>query len=284
MTAARSLKDRIAETAANPSTHIPVFNPIALEVQKMGADENVSLSKIEATLVRDPALSAQILRMANSSMYSGLSAVATLRQALSRIGSTQVVRLALAAAQVSLYQPRHPLFKSRMSSMWKTAYASALGAAWIASRSGHTEMAEQAFLAGLLHDVGKLVVMRSIEKLVLEGKIEGPLPDSVVMEMIDALHCEFGYDLMKRWNLPEAYCVIGRDHHLQQCDTGNVMMVCVRLIDEVCRKMGISGPAEPDLMPAAGEEAQALMLTEVTLADLEVTLEDKLGLKVMAAA
>jgi hypothetical protein len=78
--------------------------------------------------------------------------------------------------------------------------------------------------------------------------------------------------------------LIGRDHHLPQCNTGNVLMVAVRLIDQVCRKMGIGCNAEPDLMPAASEEASALMMTDVALADLEVTLEDKLGLNLVSAS
>lgn len=284
MTQTSSLKELIAETARSPGTHIPVFNPVALEVQKLAHDDKVSLARIEATLLRDPVLSAQVLRMANSSRYGGLSTAATLKQALSRLGAEQVVRLAMAAAQVSLYQSRHPLFRSSVADLWKTAFASAIGAAWIAHRSNHGEIAEQAFLAGLMHDVGKLVVMRSIEKLMFEQKIEAALPDAVAMEMVDALHCEFGFELTRRWNLPEAYAVICRDHHLEACDTGNVLLVAVRLIDEVCRKMGIGCAPEPGLMPAAGEEAAALMLNEVALADLEVTLEDKLGLRVVAAA
>jgi len=284
MTRTDSLKALIAQTARNPGTHIPVFNPVALEVQKLAHDDKVSLARIESTLLRDPVLSAQVLRMANSSRYGGLAAAATLKQALSRLGAQQVVRLAMAAAQVSLYQSRHPLFRTNIGELWKTAFASAIGAAWIVHRSNHGEMAEQAFLAGLLHDVGKLVVMRSIEKLVSEQKIEASLPEAVALEMVDALHCEFGFELTRRWNLPEAYGVICRDHHLETCDTGNVLMVTVRLIDEVCRKMGIGCAPEPDRMTAAGEEAAALMLNDVALADLEVTLEDKLGLNVVAAA
>lgn len=255
-----------------------------MEVQKLLADPNVPIAKIEATLLRDPALAAQVLRMANSAMYAGLNAVTTLRQALTRVGVQQISRLVLAAAQVSLYQSRHPLFKKHIAELWKAAFASAIGCAWVAHKSSHGELAEQAFVAGLLHDVGKLVILRSIEKLIAEKGIEGPLPDSMAMEMIDALHCEFGHDLMQRWNLPEVYACIGRDHHLSETDNGNVLMVIVRLVDQITRKMGIGCPAEPSLEPAASEEACALMLSEVAIADLEVTLEDKLGLNVMPQA
>lgn len=284
MSTSLSLKERIAAAARKPGMQLPVFNPVALELQKLVNDASVPSSRIEATLQRDPSLAAQVLRMANSSMYSGLSSITTLRQALARVGAQQVLRLVLAAAQLSLYQSHHPLFKRHLDQMWRTAYASAIGAAWLAHRSSHGEIAEQAFLAGLLHDVGKLVVLRAIEQLTFERAFDRPLPDSVATEMIEALHCEFGHELMQRWNLPEEYCLIGREHHAETFDNGNALLTVVRLVDQVCAKLGVGCTANPALIPAASEEAAALMLSEVQLADLEITLEDKLGLGVVKAA
>lgn len=207
MNAPLSLKYRIAETARKPGTHLPVLNSVALEVQKLISDEFGPIARIDSTRLRDPALSAQLLRMANLSVYAGLSAVTTLRQALPRVGAQQIMRLVLAAAQFSLDQSHHPLFKRHLAEIWKTAYASAMGAASIAHKSGHGEMAEQAFVADLRHDAGKLVILRSIEKLIADKGFAPSLPDSVAAEMIEALHCEFGYELKQRWHLPEIYCV-----------------------------------------------------------------------------
>lgn len=95
------------------------------------------------------------------------------------------------------------------------------------------------------------------------------------------MHCEFGHDLM---HLPDIYAITERDHHLANSDSGNVLMVIVRLVDQITRTMGIGCPAEPTLEPAASEEAGALILSEVAIADLEVTLEDKLGLNVTPPA
>jgi HD-like signal output (HDOD) protein len=278
MTAEKSLKDYIAEAVQKPGLQLPVFNPVALELQQILEDEEASNSKIEATLQRDPALCGQILRMANSALYAGLSEITTVKQALMRIGSKQVMRLAMAAAQLGLYRSKNAMCMHHMEDMWLAASASATGAAWLAEKSGHAPLAEQAFLAGLLHDVGKLLILRVIEHLAGTPPNGKPVPDNVMIEMLDALHCEYGYDLMKRWNLPEQYCLVARDHHAGECNTGNVLLVTVRLADQICRKLGVGCEREPDLMPAASEEAAALRIGEIQLADLEVTLEDQVGL------
>ncbi len=278
MSTDKSLKDYIAEAVQKPGLQLPVFNPVALDLQQILQDDNVSNAKIEAILQRDPALSGQILRMANSALYAGLSEITTIKQALMRIGSKQIMRLAMAAAQLGLYRSRNPLCMRYMEEMWRAASASATGAAWLAEKSGHAPLSEQAFLAGLLHDVGKLLILRVIEDLAGTPPNGKPIPDQVIIEMLDALHCEYGHDLMKRWNLPEQYCLVGREHHARECNTGNVLLVTVRLADQICRKLGVGCEREPDLMPAASEEAAALRIGEVQLADLEVTLEDQVGL------
>ncbi len=279
MSSEMSLKDHIAAAIAKPGIQLPVFNPVALELQHLMQNKDVSNASIEATIQRDPALTVQVLRMANSSLYTGLTEITTLRQALMRVGSKQVMRLALAAAQLSLYQSNHPVCRRHMGDMWRAATACATGAAWLVEKSGHGALSEQAYMAGLLHDVGKLVILRVIEDLANDPRQGKPIPDAVISEMLDALHCEYGCDLLRRWNLPEQYCLVGHDHHAEPCNTGNVLMVAVRLIDQICRKLGIGCEPEPDLMPAASEEAAALRLSEVMLADLEVTLEDLMGLQ-----
>ena len=274
----KSLKDHIAEAIQKPGIQLPVFNPVALELQQIMQDQNSSNASIEATLQRDTALSVQVLRMANSSLYAGLSEITTLKQALMRVGSKQIMRLAMAAAQLGLYRSSNPMCRRYMEEMWRAASASAAGAAWLAQKSGHGALSEQAFLAGLLHDVGKLAILRVIEELAGTPPKGKPIPDNVITEVLEALHCEYGHDLMRRWNLPEQYCVVGRDHHARECDTGNVLLVTVRLADQICRKLGVGCERDPELMPAASEEATALRIGEVQLADLEVTIEDQVGL------
>ena len=273
MTTARSLKEQIAEHMARSGLRLPVFSVIAMELQQALGDERADLSHIESIIAKDPALAMQVLRLANCALYAGLNEISTVRQALLRLGAKKVSRLATAAAQLALYRSSEALVGSYMADLWRHAYACALAAGWLAEKTAHTDLAESAFVAGLLHDIGKLLILKTIEDI-LSKEHGTPPPRHLVDDMLECLHCEFGYTLMKRWNLPEAYCAVGRDHHNESIEHRMPIMIMVRVADQVCAKLGIGCPAQPDAVPSASIEAQALRLTDIRMAELEIMLED----------
>lgn len=273
MTQQRPLKQQIADHIGRSGLRLPVFNPIALELQELLRDDNADLAQIESTVAKDPALAIQVLRLANSALYAGLHEITTMRQALMRLGAKKVSRLATAAAQLTLYRSNNALVAGYMTELWQHAYGCALGASWIAEKTAHTALAEASFLAGLLHDVGKLLILKTLEDVVAKEGTPAPARH-LVDDMLECLHCEFGYTLMKGWNLPEAYCVVGRDHHGEHTLQDMPIMAMVKLSDQVCEKLGIGCEARPDTVPSASQEAQALRLTDIRMAELEILLED----------
>ena len=89
-----------------------------------------------------------------------------------------------------------------------------------------------------------------------------------------ALHTQQGYSLMKQWHLPEEYCVIARDHHDKDFDSKNLLLLLVRLSNMACLKLGIGLAKDTSLILSGTEEAHQLNLTEIDLAELEISLED----------
>jgi len=79
---------------------------------------------------------------------------------------------------------------------------------------------------------------------------------------------------MVQWNLPEKYCHVARDHHKEPFDSKDMLSALVRLADKACLKLGIGLTADPALVLAATAEADALHLSEVDLAQMEIMLED----------
>jgi len=277
----KSLKELVTRGVERAGLRLPVFAPVAMELQRVLGDDNASAESVEKILMKDPALVGEVLRMANSSAFAGLSRIDTLRHALLRLGVRQVARLAIASAQLSLYKSHNPLLSHRMELLWRESYASAVAAGWIAERAGYPELASSAFLAGLLHDIGKLVVIKVIEDVISDNPNGFEFSEDLIDEMLDTLHCDTGYALMQRWNLPESYGIVARDHHKENAGPGSTLLAVVRLAGSVCDHLGISSYKGPAVQPAATPEATDLGLSEVRLAELEVKLEDLL---VMPAA
>ncbi len=92
----------------------------------------------------------------------------------------------------------------------------AIGANWLAKQTGFQTLAHETFIAGLLHDVGKLYVLKIMDDMKACGEIENPPSDRVIHEVMQNLHADQGYSLMAHWNLPEKYCQVARDHHLAE--------------------------------------------------------------------
>lgn len=271
--ATHSLLDLVHSRIVSDESVVPVFDPIALRVQQVVADPDFELEDLEKLLLEDAGLVSALLRVANSAFYRGLEKVKTVRDAVTRLGASQVASVISAVTQRSHFQASDPLIHTLMQALWRHAFACSLGASWIATRSGYADQRDEAFLAGLLHDVGKVFLLKIIDEVKASDDGSISLSEPVIRELLDQLHCEQGYLLMKRWDVPEVYQEIARDHHLP-FEGESSLLAAVRLADLACHKLGVGLTHEPTIVLAATPEAHALRASEVMLAELEVMLED----------
>jgi len=273
----KSLQELIDERFEHDSQELPVFNRVALQLRQLRTISSVTMKQVTELILQDQALASRILKVANSSFYGGLKQVDTLSGAVMRLGMGRVVSLAMVAAQMHAHSAKIKIVAEHMPQLWRRAYFCAIGARWVAEQSGHGNLAEEAFLCALLHDVGELFLLKALERLALDKEQAIVLNDALIREILESMHNAIGGRLMEQWNLPEHYVRVARAHHDETCDPGDILLVSVRLLDIVCRKLGIGQPADPSIVLAATEEALALGLKEIKLAQLEVMLEDLLA-------
>jgi HD-like signal output (HDOD) protein len=273
--AQQSLQDLIIQALAAGTLQLPAFPSVAMKLQQALHDRNTRVSDLEKMIVGDQALASQILRVANSSFYKGLQRINTIQKAIIRLGIRQVAMLAMAVSQHSLYLTRSPLLSQYMKKLWQHAFASALSSQWLASQCGQKGQTDHAFMAGLLHNIGQLVILRVIDELGASNPLGSPWPETLLKELLNSnMHNAQGYVLMKRWNLPEEYCIVARDHHKEPYDGANTLLAIIRLTDQACEKLGIGLRSDSNIALAATSEAQTLGLGEIALAELEILLED----------
>lgn len=100
------------------------------------------------------------------------------------------------------------------------------------------------------------------------------MTQALLTEVIDTLHTQEGYALMKQWNMPEEYCVVARDHPSAEFDMKNTLLLISPLADMACYKLFIGLTSDPSLNVVATTEAHLWELSEIDIAELEIMLED----------
>jgi HD-like signal output (HDOD) protein len=269
-----SLIDIIDNLIVSRKVCLPVFDATAARIQREIGNPEPDLRIIEKLIVSDQALTAEVLRMSNSSFYKGLTQVSTVRNAIVRLGINEVSNIVTMITHENHFHSRDPHLNHILRKLWQHSVGGALGANWLAKHCGLNAVASQAFFAGLLHDVGKLFVLTVIDELIQSGKIDQAPSAALLKEAMDSLHPGHGATLMKHWNLPDIYARIASDHHREDFERENMLLVIVRLADKACNKLGMGLKADQSAALATAEEAELLHISEVELAQLEIMLED----------
>ncbi|HBA87306.1 MAG TPA: phosphohydrolase [Geobacter sp.] len=271
-----SIVEVIKERLADGSLTVPVFHVVAIKLQQALSRPDFSIDEVHQLLNTDPGLASGVLRTANSAFYAGLSKVSTIREAIIRLGAKEVAALAMLSSQQDMYRSDEIRYNAIMQSLWKHAVCCAVGSKWLANKVGFGAQAQEAFLGGLLHDLGKLFLLKCMEEVCREEPLKSSTSSAVLREVLTSLHVEQGYQLMVQWHMPQVYCDIVAGHELEVWDQSNILLAMVRLANLACRKVGIGLQKDPTVLLFASHEAQTLGLKETALAELEIIIEDAL--------
>ncbi|MDD2851507.1 MAG: HDOD domain-containing protein [Desulfuromonadaceae bacterium] len=269
-----SIPESVRRLLASQPIELPIFHPVALKLQKMLSNYDFTVDEVSSVANEDMSLASQMLKIANSPMYMGRSKVATIKEAVIRLGAQQVINLVIAASQATVHTSTNPALDRYMKEMWLHSHSCAIGARWLALSCGLRGVADETYLAALLHDVGKLYLLKSIEKLVGAGVINSLFDDELILEIFEAMHVEQGYRMMQHWNFPAMYCDVVHNHHTEKWDTVNKMLAIVRFVNLACHRIGIGLKHEPDLVLADTAEAEVLDIADAQIIELEATLEE----------
>lgn len=186
-------------------TEIP-FSPAAEKVLQVAQDERAGARELARVIAQDPAFTARLLRIANSPYYGLSRKVMTVSQAVAVLGTNTITSLALALfAFCSLPQEENDALS--IGQLWEHSLGCALWGRQIATRVSHASP-EEAFIACLLHDMGKALFYRYFRKEFLEAVrlAEGDGISLLEAErrILGTDHAAAGEVLARKWNLPPA--------------------------------------------------------------------------------
>jgi putative nucleotidyltransferase with HDIG domain len=230
-TVPKTVLDELAWRVAQGMVDLPLLPSMAMEVTNVAAQENADARTIAELLRKDQAMAAHVLRVVASPVYSGRTQIVSLQQAVARLGVQKIREIALAIAfRVGVFKLKG--FEPEVASMFQHSVGAALFAQEIARATRHN--VEDAFLCGLLHDVGRPVILQALVQILSEQKLQ--VPAAAVVAATGDLHCELGGTLADSWGLPEAVEMSIRHHHSPTPPDAHVSSVRITaLADELSR-------------------------------------------------
>ncbi len=222
---------------------LPTIPKIAVLVAKLVDNPNTSASQVAKALTSDQALTARVLKMANSAFYGAPRRISTVTDAIVLLGMRTIRNMAMAVSCYDVLDKEIKSYAMRRGDMWRHAFCVGYAAQLIAQHSKY-RATEEAFVAGLLHDMGKVVISRNLadefQAVVELARDSDILFTEAEQQILGFDHAEVGARITQSWNLPDQLVQTIRYHHMpsQQPEWSSLTAI-VHLADVLCLTLGI---------------------------------------------
>lgn len=209
--------------------------------------EDASLASVSEVIEYDQVIAGRVLRLARSAAYAGSMPIDDVRSATLRLGTATILELVLGDYLRTL-KVHAPLYDLDEDDLWAHGAASGLAVRALKQERPGTPMPELAQSAALMHDIGKLVLVRTVQvrpaDILAICKTEHVTWVEAERRLIGCDHAEVGGLLARRWNLPEALTRAIERHHDQPIVDPDPIVDAVVFANYVAKSIGTGLGAE----------------------------------------
>ena len=203
---AEKVSQEINHAIDNDKLVLPTLPEIALKVRDVADDPDASIKTLVATISHDAALTARIIKIANSPLFRAPREIEDLHMALSRLGMQYTCNLATGLAMEQMFQATSDLIDKRLREVWSRSTEIA-GICHVLCKHKTRLRPDQAALAGLVHQIGILPILSFAEEH------HALMRDSISLEkVIEQLHPSLGVKILTTWEFPVELRNIPIDH------------------------------------------------------------------------
>jgi HD-like signal output (HDOD) protein len=241
-------REQIVANALREISHIATLPEITVKVVELVENPRSTAQDLHKVIAGDPALCSRILKVVNSSFYGLPGQIGSINRAIVMLGLNAVKNIAIAASLAKLFRGGDltPTFSAR--DLWLHSNLTAVACRLMAGTL-KMGLADEAFLAGLIHDIGIMVEMQAdrnklIEVLHRVGADSRGVPATDFMEqelaVFGATHEDFGAGLCERWKFPRCLTVVTGFHHrvMQAPEESRVLPAIVHVADRLAADVG----------------------------------------------
>jgi putative nucleotidyltransferase with HDIG domain len=241
--------NRELEVMIMTASDLPTIPVVATKVMQLIESESATAEELAKVVASDPAVAARVLKISNSSFYGCQRQIQTLSHAIVVLGFGTLKSLVVAASVKQVYQP----YGLTEKMLWEHSFGAGLAARIIAKET-RVVSEEEAFLGGLFHDIGKIIMnamnSQQFQNAMMLCYNDGLSFAAAEQQIYSYTHSEVGGLVIKKWNFPEMLMHAVLKHHsfafTEDEDGYQVSLTCVvGLANLFCHKAGI-GIREPD--------------------------------------
>lgn len=254
---------------------------VANNVIQITRNPKSSAMEVATAISQDPALASKVLKMANSSLYGFPQRITTINHAIVILGFANIRNIVLTASIFDMFPSAKGRKHFDRKGFWEHSLASGITSKLLAKRLGIKNV-DEAFIWGLLHDLGKLVLdtyfsddFSEVVSLVQE---KGMLIRDAEQQLLGFDHASVGGIVADKWNLPPILIKVIRFHHNPpQANESMRMVAIIHFSDILCRtlSMGSGGDAK---VPCINEESWKLLgLNKQIIKNLLLEMEQEVA-------
>jgi putative nucleotidyltransferase with HDIG domain len=259
----KGLKDEILKRVKE----LPPMPQVVIKAQELIADSNADTKKIAEIIETDQSIATKVLKVANSSFYGMSGKISSISHASVVLGHKVLGEVVTLAGAEGILDRKLPGYGYDSKDLWKHSLAVAFGSK-IISNSKKPDLAKEAHMAGLIHDVGKII----LDSYIVEKKEEiESFMEKEEKTFFDAEsqylgfnHAEIASEVCKKWNFPESLNIAIKYHHQPGNSGGNELCYILHMADYIAILSGIGYDCDDILYE----------LEEGTMDYLNVTNED----------
>jgi putative nucleotidyltransferase with HDIG domain len=286
MSTTAATREQVIAEAIRDISHIATLPEITLKIVELVEDPRSTAQDLHKIIANDPALCSRILKVVNSSFYGLPGQIGSINRAIVMLGLNAVKNIAIAASLAKLFRGGDltPNFSAR--ALWMHSVATAACAKMLSDRMGFAA-SDEAFLSGLMHDIGIMVEMqfdrtRLIEVVQRVGADSHGVPavDMCQVEegIYQANHQHFGAALCAKWKFPNVFALVTGHHHnpLELPSDSRALPAIVYVADRLAAELGNGFRLDLPSTEVSAEVRDTLKLTTQTIDDLRRDLPEHL--------
>ena len=266
------------ESIVEAVNDLPALPQVVVQVIKLTEDPDSTAQDINNVLNQDQAITARVLKMANSAFYGFPRRIGSVTDAIILLGFRTLRSIVMAASVSDILNKEMEGYALEYGELWRHSQCTAMAARLIARKSKFAFL-DLAYTAALLHDIGKVILNNTMKETYRE--VVASVTDDNI-SFIDAEnkilgfnHAEVGARVAEKWNLPpETVEAIQLHHSPEDAQINPRLTAIVHLADAISVSMGIGMGIDGLLYPMSGEAMQLLGLDELEIENVISELID----------